>query len=813
MKKMLIALICIGVVVSYASQPITDRIEQMDDQTRKQMQLERATVTPPPTYKVTGDYPHFNPDNGRAILLFEDFESGMPLTWKVFDGNAYYPSWRVGTTGDLLGYTPPNYGTAYAFYSDDDAGSGAPLTMEALISPAVYTGGAPCMFHYGYGYNDYSSLYDSFTVWAKYHDGAVWGAWNRLIVYNSDQVGVDTFNLAAAESVMVQFVFNEGPSATWGWACACDNVYIETPPEHDVGCSEVVDLEDGPMAPGTYAIKGRIQNYGANAETFDATAEVWDTDAMTMLWSNTYTFTSFPVGGNTVHNFGSYTFGDDMNFEVKIYTELVGDEEASNDTSVVYPRTAIGLGDIIFEMDAQTPTGDIRLVGIEFDGTYFYLSGSGDYYTTSYIHVLDTLGNLICQPLLPPWLLYGWGWMDLCRDGNHFYSSPYTWYGAYVDEFTVDPGTGTLTYLSAFPGPYYCNLALAYDPDHDVFLTDYWSGYIYKWNKTWSILEYNTNPDYWSMIGAAYDTDDDEGGWVWWHSQDGPDPLYLLQVEQFDPATMTFTGLTFNYEPTITTGIAGGMCFYEGFRGYDVLFTIVQGDVVDAIVGIVVREHIPYAEATIEFNPHTLNLSSGGTEVKCCIELEEGYDVYDIDPYSIRITKIDGVAIDPVYGTGKAVIEDNTLTTAFYREEVIDALGGIVTPPAYAELLVKGDVGEAKFAGTGTIRVINPTVKHDGAMGAELPVAFALYETSPNPFSSHTVIRYALPADAQVKLNIYDVSGRKVKALVNGTEAAGYHNVNWDARDDWGRRVSSGVYFVKFEAEDHVQTRKLLLLK
>jgi len=805
---MLIALVCIGVVVAFAAQQAPDRIrpQKMDPQTMKQLDRERTT---PPTYKVTGDYPH---GTGRPILLHEDFEAGMPGTWKVVDGNydGYY--WVTGYTYDLLGYDPPGYGTAYAWYSDDDAGSGATATYEYLISPAVYTGGGPSVFHYAWGFVVYiGGEWGSAEV--QYHDGTSWGAWNVLATYSSDAVGVDTFNLAAAESVMVRFVYND-PTAQWGYAYGIDNVYIETPAEHDVGCSEVVDLADGPIAPGAHDIKGRIENFGANAETFDATAEVWDTDAMTMLWSNTYTFTSFPVGGNTVHNFGSYTFGEDMNFEVKIYTELVGDEEASNDTSVIYPRTAIGFGDIIFEMDAETPTGDIRLVGIEFDGTYFYLSGSGDYYTTGYIHVLDTLGNLICQPLLPPWLLYGWGWMDLCRDGNHFYSSPYTYYGGYVDEFTVDPGTGTLTYLSAFPGPYYCNLALAYDPDHDVFLTDYWSDYIYKWNKTWSVLQYNTNPDYYSMIGAAYDTDDDEGGWIWWSSQDGPDPLYLLQVEQFDPATMTFTGLTFNYEPTITTGIAGGMCFYEGFRGYDVLFTIVQGDVVDAIVGLYVRNHIPYAEATIDFKPNTLNLSSGGKEVKCCIELEEGYDVHDIDPYSIRITKIDGWPLDdPVYGTGKAVIDDNILTTAFDREEVIDALGGIVTPPVYVELLVKGDVGEAKFAGKDIIRVINPTVKHDGAMGAELPVAFALYETSPNPFSAHTVIRYALPTDAQVKLNIYDASGRKVKALVNGTEAAGYHNVNWDARDDWGRRVSSGVYFVKFEAEDHVQTRKLLLLK
>ena len=807
MKKMLIALVCLSVVVAFAAQQAPDRIrpEKMDPQTRKQMDRERTT---PPTYKVTGDYPH---GTGRPILLSEDFEAGMPGTWKVVDGNSDGYYWTTGYTYDLLGYDPPGYGTAYAFYSDDDAGPGAVPGYEYLVSPAVYTGGGPSVFHYAYGFVVYIGG-EWGTSEVQYHDGTSWGAWNVLGTYNSDVTGVDTFNLAAAESVMVRFVYND-PTAQWGYAYGVDNVFIETPADHDVGCSEVVSPPKGPVAPGAYDVKGRIQNFGANAETFDATAKIYDTDLSVEVFSATQTLTSFPVGGNTVVDFGSFTAADDKNYLCEIYTALGGDEEPSNDMSSVVFRTAIGLGDIIFEMDAQTPTGDIRLVGIEFDGTYFYLSGSGDYYTTSYIHVLDTLGNLICQPLLPPWLLYGWGWMDLCRDGNHFYSSAYTWYGGYVDEFTVDPGTGVLTYLNAFPGPYYCNLALGYDPDHDVFFTDYWSSYIYKWNKTWSVFEYNTNPDLYSMIGAAYDTDVDEGGWVWWSSQDGPDPLYLLQVEQFDPATMTFTGLTFNYEPTITTGIAGGICFYEGFRGYDVLFTLVQGDVVDAIVGLYVRDHIPAAAATIDWDPTTLNLGSQGNWVKCDIELEEGYDVHDIDPYSINIYEVDGVGITPVYCDGSTEFAGDKVRVEFDRQAVEDALAPIVMPPAYAELAVKGDVGDAHFVGKGILRVIHPQTKHDGAMGAELPVAFALYETSPNPFSSHTVIRYAMPTDAQVKLNIYDVNGRKVKALVNGTVGAGYHNVNWDARDDWGRRVSSGVYFVKFEAEDHQETRKLLLLK
>jgi hypothetical protein len=804
MKKLLIALICLGVVVAYAAQPRTDYVERQmpDHQTLKQMDLERNA---PPTYKVTGDYPH---GEGRAILLSEDFESGMPATWKIVDGNGGYTTWRVGYTTDLLGYNPPNYGTAYAFYSDDDASSGAPAGNEYLISPAVYTGGAPSTFHYSYGYNDISTYYDSFTVQVQYHSGAAWGAWNTLVIYNSDVIGVDTFTLAAAESVMVRFVYMEGPFSTWSWASACDNVFIESPADHDVGCTEIVGLADGPISPGAYDIKGRIKNLGLNAETFDAIAEVWDTDASTMLWTNSATFTSFPVGGNTVHNFGSYTFGDNMNFEVKIYTTLAGDEDPSNDASSVFPRTALGLGDVVFEMDAETPTGDIRLLGVEFDGTYFYATGAYNF-TIAYVHVLDIAGNLVFSVPQPFWCWGSWGWRDIADDGTTWYASVFP----YVDEWWIDIGTATLNVTGAFPGPHNPCRALAYSGDGPWWYTGNFSSYVYKWKKDWSAMWYNTNPNGWAMYGAAYDTDFDEGGWIWWHSQDDPGTGHYLQLSQMDASTFLFTGLTVGYVPTMQTssGVAGGACFYEGFMGWDVIFTMIQGTP-DEICGVFVRNHVPAVEATINWEPNTLNLGSTGNWVKCWIGLEEGWSVYDIDPYSVNIYEVDGVGITPVYCDGSVEYDGDLALFQFDRQEVQDAIAPIVIPPAYAELAVCGDVDDAGFVGMGVLRVIHPQYK-DGAMGAELPVAFALYETTPNPFSAHTVIRYALPTQANVKLNIYDVTGRKVKTLVNGTVGAGYHNVNWDARDDWGRRVSSGTYFVKFDAEDHTDTRKLTLLK
>lgn len=89
----------------------------------------------------------------------------------------------------------------------------------------------------------------------------------------------------------------------------------------------------------------------------------------------------------------------------------------------------------------------------------------------------------------------------------------------------------------------------------------------------------------------------------------------------------------------------------------------------------------------------------------------------------------------------------------------------------------------------------------------------ALDQNFPNPFNPSTSIRYNLPRDTRVDLAVYDANGKLVKRLASGVQAAGPHEVPWNGRDQSGRPVSSGVYFVKLTAEKSILTRKMLLLK
>jgi hypothetical protein len=93
--------------------------------------------------------------------------------------------------------------------------------------------------------------------------------------------------------------------------------------------------------------------------------------------------------------------------------------------------------------------------------------------------------------------------------------------------------------------------------------------------------------------------------------------------------------------------------------------------------------------------------------------------------------------------------------------------------------------------------------------GSLVPADFVLHQNYPNPFNPSTTISYALPREARVTLEIFNVLGQQVATLLDGRQEAGQHQVAWNARN-----VTSGVYFLQMKADEKsVGTRKLMLLK
>ena len=96
---------------------------------------------------------------------------------------------------------------------------------------------------------------------------------------------------------------------------------------------------------------------------------------------------------------------------------------------------------------------------------------------------------------------------------------------------------------------------------------------------------------------------------------------------------------------------------------------------------------------------------------------------------------------------------------------------------------------------------------------ASIPASFELAAAYPNPFNPSTTISYALPQAADVRLDIYNVMGQRVRTLVAADQPAGYYAVEWQATDDSGHTLSSGVYFYRLQAGAFRATKRMLLMR
>ena len=94
-----------------------------------------------------------------------------------------------------------------------------------------------------------------------------------------------------------------------------------------------------------------------------------------------------------------------------------------------------------------------------------------------------------------------------------------------------------------------------------------------------------------------------------------------------------------------------------------------------------------------------------------------------------------------------------------------------------------------------------------------LPEKFMVYNNYPNPFNPITAINYDLPEVRDVNIIIYDLLGRTIRHLDLNKVKAGRHKFVWHGTNDFGKRVSTGIYFLQITAGQDIQSQKMLLLK
>jgi len=91
--------------------------------------------------------------------------------------------------------------------------------------------------------------------------------------------------------------------------------------------------------------------------------------------------------------------------------------------------------------------------------------------------------------------------------------------------------------------------------------------------------------------------------------------------------------------------------------------------------------------------------------------------------------------------------------------------------------------------------------------------ATALIGNHPNPFNPETTISYAIKEACNVRLEIYNLRGQRVRSLMNGTQNSGNYRIVFDSRDDKGNALSSGIYLYRLSAGNYTSTRKMMLME
>ena len=212
-------------------------------------------------------------------------------------------------------------------------------------------------------------------------------------------------------------------------------------------------------------------------------------------------------------------------------------------------------------------------------------------------------------------------------------------------------------------------------------------------------------------------------------------------------------------------------------------------------IPIVIEEarQIEGIDICISFNPEVLQLTG--------LILDEG--ILDKKDYATETNLKDGKMV--IYALKNLIAEKGTVV--FIEFDIIGAVGS--KTDVY---FTKFDVNETEASGG--FKVIDSesneiiTRRLEVNVVQSLPDKFALYSNYPNPFSSNTLIRYDLPKDTHVTIQIYNVRGQLVKELVNGVESAGRKQIEWNSK-----AMSSGIYFYKLSTKDKTFIKKMIIIK
>ena len=208
---------------------------------------------------------------------------------------------------------------------------------------------------------------------------------------------------------------------------------------------------------------------------------------------------------------------------------------------------------------------------------------------------------------------------------------------------------------------------------------------------------------------------------------------------------------------------------------------------------------------------------------ECCVEMQgNGIGLtWDLagDPFNILTPPCFTVAMqsEPILGNGIVVLA----TLTFIQPDPNEPTFFYLHPTDFASL--PGLMSYIDGADVGAIIPLDPASGSESMPVAmvnlpptgtpDVPARTALKAATPNPFNPSTTVSFEVAGEGRTELAIHDLRGRRVRTLVDEHLAHGTYDRVWDGRDDAGRRVESGVYFVRLLAGGERRMMKIALLK
>ena len=124
-----------------------------------------------------------------------------------------------------------------------------------------------------------------------------------------------------------------------------------------------------------------------------------------------------------------------------------------------------------------------------------------------------------------------------------------------------------------------------------------------------------------------------------------------------------------------------------------------------------------------------------------------------------------------------------------------------------------GDALYLELSGQGTLSVKLSLRETATYVEQQASVRFALDSPYPNPFNSEVAIHFTLHESQSVELSLHNIAGQKVRTMTSGAMSVGSHRLIWDGRDDRGRNVSTGIYFIRLRGHQRSYVQKITLLR